>query len=265
MRPSRVALIALILGLSAVGMVGVFGIDGRAVQRESASVETVIITAPTTHRAAEAHVPVAVERLRRIESRMTPARVTSRLSDDDAALVAEVGALQLLAQGTGLELESAQWSALAAATLDTQAVRQAFEAEIATTTQLGPQRYRMEIPGYAAAGAALRAKFYARLGAELGEGIAADIADKFGSALEGYLGAFGVSLQTLEIVGDPRAGMADVEVTRTVTYWSRTEAGERVVTRRETHLPAWEDPEGLKWGAMLAVAAGASAKVKAEG
>jgi hypothetical protein len=57
----------------------------------------------------------------------------------------------------------------------------------------------------------------------------------------------------------------DVEVTRTVTYWNRTETGEQLVTRRETHLPAWEDPAGLKWGALLAVVAGVSAKVKAEG
>jgi hypothetical protein len=174
-----------------------------------------------------------------------------KLAADDAAAVAEMAELQILAEGTGLVLDSAQWAKLAGVTLDVQTIRQNYEAEIARTTAVAPGRYRVEIPGYASAGATLRAKFYAALGRELGETIAADVIEKLGARLEGHFGGFGVSLQTLEVATTSAGG--DLEITRTVNYWNRAEEGERLVTRRETHLPAWEDPSGERWGALLAV------------
>jgi hypothetical protein len=209
-------------------------VAGRAGTSESATRREPVKLAPKA--AALAVVPVAA-----------PAKLTG----DEAAAVAEMAELQLLAQGTGLVLDSVQWAKLAAVTLDVQTIRQNYEAEIAQTTALAPGRYRVEIPGYVSAGATLRAKFYAALGRELGDAVAADVIEKMGARLEGHFGGFGVSLQTLEVATTSAGG--DVEITRTVNYWNRAEEGERLVTRRETHLPAWEDPSGERWGAMLAV------------
>lgn len=174
-----------------------------------------------------------------------------RVSPDAAALVAEIAELQMLAEGTELELDSRQWSAFAEVTLRMEAVQRNFEAEIAKATELAPGRYRLEIPGYAAAGTALRAKFVAALGLELGDGVAAEILDQLGARLEGRFGGFGVSLQTLDIEAGAPGTLADCEVTRTVTYWKSAAGGEQLAERRETHLPAWEDPSGERWGALL--------------
>jgi len=176
----------------------------------------------------------------------------AELSADESSLVAEISELQLLARGSDLELASDEWSALAAVTLRIQAIRQTYEAGIATTTLVAPGHYRMEIPGYANAGRTLREKFYAQLGFQLGDATAAEIIEKLGAKLEGHFGGFGVSLQTLDIAAGTQNGASDVQVTRTVTYVSQEKGAERTTTRRETFFPAWEDPSGDRWGALLA-------------
>ena len=175
------------------------------------------------------------------------------LSADDSALVAEICELQMMAHGTDLELASRQWLALADVTSRIQTIRQTFEAGIATATLIAPGHVHVEIPGYASAGTALRTKFYSQLGDELGDGVAAEVIEKLGPRLEGYFGAFGVSLQSLEIETSPQSG-SDVEVTRTVTFWNRENGSDQLATRHETHLPAMEDPTGERWGALLALA-----------
>ncbi len=251
MRLRRVAPLLLIAAVFVGDWAGGWGFGGGsqpvAVKRSSAA------TRPT-----EAALTVSKWMPTAPPPPATPSAATVRLAgpvtlaEDETALVAEVGELQLLAQGTGLVLDSAQWSKLAAVTLGVQAIRQNYEAEIAHTTAVAPGQYRVEIPGYAAAGAALRQKFYAQLGESLGDVRAADVIEKLGARLEGHFGGFGVSLQTLDVA---RSGNAEVEITRTVSYWSRAENGDQLVTRHETHLPAWEDPSGERWGALLAVVA----------
>ena len=191
---------------------------------------------------------------RRTGSAMKPAGRVQSLPDDDAALLVEVSALQLLAHGLNLELSSAEWLALAAVSRETQAIRQIYEAQIATGARVAPGRFRVEIPMYADAGDALRARFLAQMRAGLGAGTADEIVGKLGSRLEGYFGGFGVAVQTLDIVGDPREPQSDCEVTRTVRYWNSVEGSDRLTIRRETHFPAWEDPHGENWGPLLAAA-----------
>jgi hypothetical protein len=181
------------------------------------------------------------------------APVPDELSGDATALVGEMCDLQLLAQGTGLALDSRQWSMLAAVVLNTQAVRQIYEAEIATATLVAPGQYRVEVPSYASAGDLLRAQFHADLRAKLGEATAGEVLAKLGEKLEGHFAGFGVSLQTIDIAADPRGADTNWQVTRTVTYWNSVDGGDRLTTRRETHFPAWEDPTGERWAALLAV------------
>jgi hypothetical protein len=175
------------------------------------------------------------------------------LPADATALVAEVADLQLLACGSDLELEPAQWQALAAVTLEIQAVRHAYEATIATAAVLAPGRYRVEVPLYAAAGDALRARFHQELGEQLGEADAARVLAQIGARLEGRFGGFGVSAQTLEVTGEPWAAMTDWEVTRTVRFWNSVEGQNRLTTRRETFWPGQEDPTGESWGPLLSL------------
>jgi hypothetical protein len=184
---------------------------------------------------------------------MKPMSMPEELSGDATALVGEMCDLQLLAQGTGLVLDSRQWSALAAVVLNTQAVRQIYEAQIATATVLAPGRYRVEVPVYASAGDLLREQFHADLRAKLGDATAADVLAKLGGKLEGCFAGFGVSGQTIDIAADPRGADTNWQVTRTVTYWNSVEGSDRLTTRLETHFPAWEDPTGERWAALLAV------------
>lgn len=175
-----------------------------------------------------------------------PAR---EVAANDRALVGEMAALQALAQGSELELAPRQWAALAAATLHIQAVRQAYEATLATVTKSAPGRYRVDVPAYPAAGDALRAKFHAELRAQLGEDATAEVLTHLGRALEGHFAGFGVSVQTLEFAGG--------EVTRTVRFWNAVDGHERLTTRRETHFPALEDPTGELWSPYMARVAAA--------
>lgn len=176
-----------------------------------------------------------------------------QLSVDANALVAEMCDLRLLAYDTSLMLDSRQWSALAAVVLRTQAIRQTYEAQIATSEMLSPGFFRVEIPVYASAGDVLRENFYTGLRTELGEVTTADVLVALGDKLEARFAGFGVSVQTLEITGNPLGALSDVQVTRTVTYWNSVDGRERLTIRSETHFPAWEDPTGDSWSALLAL------------
>ena len=176
-----------------------------------------------------------------------------QLSSDATALVAEMCDLQLLANGTKLNLNSRQWSAFASVVLRTQTIRQTYEAEIATSKVIAPGQYRVEIPAYASVGDELRGKFITDLRAELGEAVTVNVLTELGDRLEARFAGFGVSMQTLDITGNPQGTLSDVQVTRTVTYWNSMDGSDRATTRREIHFPASEDPTGDSWSALLAM------------
>ena len=182
------------------------------------------------------------------------------LGADAAQLVGEVAALQLLAKNTDLDLSPRQWTALASVTLHYQAVRQAYEASIATAAAVGEGRCRLEIPAYAAAGDALRNKFYAELREQLGATSAEEVVGQLGASLEGHFGGFGVSVQTLDFAADAGGVDTNYQVTRTVKYWNSVEGSDRLTTRRETHFPGLEDPSGHTWGPFLSLLAARAAK-----
>lgn len=214
-----------------------------------------IVSTPSKPAAARANAPEAAPAGRFFSPTPPLAALTlpaGSLSPDDEALMTEAIALQRLATGTDLELNTQQWSALAAATLEIQAIRQEYEASIATATLVSPGRYRVEVPVYAAAGDALRTKFHAELLEQLGEADAAEVLTQIGSRLEGHFGGFGVSVQSLDITTDPTGG-ADGVVTRTTKYWNSVEGREQLTTRRETFFPGREDPTGELWRPFLAL------------
>lgn len=178
----------------------------------------------------------------------------AHLNPEEAALLAEQVAVQLLVKDAALDLTPEQWKVFAAVTWHYQTVRQTFEATIATVS--AREKFRLEIPAYPAAGDALREKFYAELRERLGVDAAQAIAGRAGVALEGYFGGFGVSVQTLDFA--PNAGVvgtigADYLVTRTAQYWNSTDAREKLTLRRETHFSGQEDPNGDRWGPYLAL------------
>lgn len=175
------------------------------------------------------------------------------LSADTTTLVAAMCDLQLLAHDSNLTLTSQQWSGFASVVVQAQAMRQVYEAQIATAREVSPGQYRVEIPAYPAAGDLLREQFYAELRAELGPIAAAKVLAGLGERLEARFAGFGVSVQTLEITADPDGAPNDVQVTRTANYWNSVEGDDRVTTRREMHFPALEDPTGDRWSALLAM------------
>ena len=177
------------------------------------------------------------------------------ISADASALLAEQVALQMLAADAGLELTPAQWAALAAVTLQHQAIRQAYEATIAVATQAEQGRYRLEIPAYPFAGDALRDRFHAELRAQLGSGVAEEIVARLGTRLEGHFAGFGVSVQALDFIADRDVQGTNYRVTRTVQFWNSVEGASRLTTRRETHFPRVEDPAGITWGPFLSLLA----------
>lgn len=233
--------------------------------------------APTTVAVAEnvaaagaiakaSHMPVAEARTVHFsaEPKVKPmtsvaARPAVTLSADAGVAISEQAMLQAWATEADLDLSPRQAAAIAGAMAHIQAVRQAYEASLATVTQVAPGRYRMEIPAYPAAGDALRAKFHAELQENLGPESAADVITLLGAKLEGHFAGFGVSVQTLEFTAG--AGVeSDYRVTRTVQFWNGVEGGDQLTTRRETHFPGLEDPSGHTWGPLLAVLAASVAQ-----
>ena len=215
---------------------------------------------PSPHASRLSAVPIAP--IDQVASATASVRLSPiDLPADASALVAEVTELQLIAQGSDLVLESRQWQAMAAVTLEIQAVRLAYEATIATGAVLGAGRYRVEIPVYAAAGDALRARLRTELCDRLGEAEAEEVFARIGARLEGRFGGFGVSVQTLDLTGSPGAASPDWVLTRTVKFWNSVEGQDRLTTRQETFLPGLEDPAGESWGPLLSVV---SRRVNAE-
>jgi hypothetical protein len=190
---------------------------------------------------------------------VTVAQAAAPLGADASALVAEQVALQLLAKDCDLELSPRQWAALAAATAHLQAVRQAYEASLASVTRRDRGAYRLEIPAYPEAGDALRAQLHAAVREQLGPHSAEEVLARLGSALEGHFAGFGVSVQTLEFTAAAGASENDYQVTRTLHYWNSVEGSDRLTTRRETHFPGLEDPSGHTWGPFLSVLAASTA------
>ncbi len=188
----------------------------------------------------------------RTRSQISPKGTPHQLSNDAAALVAEMCDLQLLAHQTDLALDSRQWSVFAGVVLRAQAVRQTYEARIATSTVIAPGQYRLEIPVYPNAGDLMREDFNTELRTELGEATAKDVLAKLGDKLEARFAGFGLSAQTLDITAKVDASLTDIQITRTVTYWNSVEGGDHLATRREIHFPAYEDPTGDSWSALLA-------------
>jgi hypothetical protein len=181
------------------------------------------------------------------------ARTIPTLSADSSAALAEQVALQQFAGAAALPLTPEQWATFAEVSSHYQAVRQAYEATLATVTSAERGHVRMEIPAYSSAGDALRAQLYGELREKLGAAASAAIAQRLGGALEGHFGGFGLSVQTLDFVAASGAADNDYQVTRTVKYWNSDETSDRLITRRETHFPGLEDPSGHRWGPFLSV------------
>jgi hypothetical protein len=175
-----------------------------------------------------------------------------RMAAQDAARLNEEIELRTLAQTSGLELSETQWRTFAEVTLFHQAIRHAYEAEIASVSVTSTGMKRLEIPVYGAAGDALRELFLSSLRRELGAGVAAEIENKIGARIEARFAGFGVALQTLDFQPDATADNAGTTVTRTVAFWNSAAGEEHLSTRKETFFPELEDPSGDQWGPLLA-------------
>lgn len=174
-----------------------------------------------------------------------------------AALLSEEIELRALGGEVALSLTEREWAALAGVTLTTQAVRHAYEAEIAVATLREDGRNRLEIPEYVSAGAVLRTEFYSALLKELGESAAMEVMRKLSQRLESRFAGFGAAVQTLDFstgewAGAEMAGVGVGSVTRTVVFWNESNADVASRTRSETVFPQLEDPEGAQWGPLLA-------------
>lgn len=174
-----------------------------------------------------------------------------KLSPKAAAEFAAVCQVRLLAADLELDLSHREWTRLAAAVTETQAVRLAYEAEIAQVVPIAPGRHRLVIPAYAAAGDELRRRFHADLREQLGEDVAADVLAKLGRQLEGSFAGFGVGTQTLEITDDPQGAPGEVTVERRASYWNSIEGTDRVTIRRDVTMPTAEAGGAESWSALL--------------
>jgi hypothetical protein len=180
---------------------------------------------------------------------------TLALTGAAAELLAEEVALRTMPNAANLQLTGEQWTELARVTANCQAVRQAFEASIATPHVLGRGLYRVDVPAYPHAGDALRAKLHSDLRAALGDAVARHVTSELGDGLEAHFAGFGVSVQTLDFKADLNGAEAEYEVTRTIKYWKSKAADDRLTTRQETHFPGLEDAAGHTWGPFLALLA----------
>lgn len=244
MRVRRVAGILLVIGLIGGAVAGFRATAAGEASGSGREVDDGILReakSRTEREAAEGahgHTALAAGESREVEATV----------EENAALAELIG-LQQMAEGTGLELAPEQWVALAQVTRRTQVVRGAVEAELGAVQLVAPGRWRMDVPGYVETGAAMRARFFLEMGEVLGKSVAADVIDKLGPALEGYFAGFGVSLQTLDIVDDPRGGAGEWIVTRTVAYSKDAASGEQVAVRRETFFAG----RGNSWVGKLRV------------
>lgn len=258
MRSARSRILLLAKALSVAGLIGGGMWLAGAPEARNASRDAITLAHPPGR--GVVHFAEAVR------DREEPATETSRaeaiaraaapvatLTVDAAAEFVALCQLRLLAADIDLDLSHRQWAKLAAATSQAQAVRLAYEAEVATVREIAPGRFRVEIPAYAAAGDELRQRFMADLREGLGEAVAAEIMAMLGAKLEGSFAGFGVSNQTLEITGDARRSPASVRVERTARFWNSAANTEQATTRREVLLPLAEDPTGEAWTPLLAL------------
>lgn len=258
MRParSRILLFAKALGVAGLAGAGVWW-AGRPEVRPAApklvaaapaADERVVHFEQTTGHPAETAAESAPA-----EPEAPRAGPVAVLETEAAAQFVALCQIKLLAADTDLDLSHRQWARLAAATTHAQAVRLAYEAEIATVREIAPGRFRVEIPAYAGAGDELRQRFLAELRDSLGEAVAAEVMEKLGAKLEGTFAGFGVSSQTLEITGDVHRAPGEVQIERTAHFWNSAADSGRVTTRREIVLPLADDPTGEAWTPLLAV------------
>lgn len=212
-------------------------------------------SAPASEVAAGAHLvrgaDLPVPALDRRSGGAAPLALTA----DASAAVVEQLALRQLAHELELPLTDVEWAAFARIAAHHQAIRHAYEASIAVPRASPDGRFQLEIPVYGAAGDALREEFYVSLEVELGAAPTAQIVTVMGERLNGYFGGFGVSVQTLDFDAAPGTPLDEYFITRTVRYWNQAAEQERVTLRRESHLPAAEDPTGQQWGPFLALLA----------
>lgn len=188
-------------------------------------------------------------------SRSAEPQFTSSLQVDPSGEVAEIVTLQHLATGTSLHLSPEQWSAFAQVTRRFQLIRQSYEATLAKVAELGAGHYQLEVPAYLEAGTALKSSFKEALVQSLGRSAGNEVLQLLGPQLCGHFGGFGVSQQALTFARTAGDNSIDYQITRTVTYWDDSLSTGRVVTRQETYLPAFEDPDGQLWGPYLQVLA----------
>jgi hypothetical protein len=257
MHNPRTNILLLAILAAAIGLVGLNpkmsrGVNDLGISRENTSSKA---SAHTAFEPLSGDVSAEVSTLVGKPTRIVvPALCVSHpLTADANELVTAMCDLQLLADGTGLVLESEQWSALAKVVLQLQAVRHEYEAQIATLTVIGRDRFRVEIPAYAVAGDLLRERLAVELQTELGETATHEVWTRIGRKLAGRFAEFGGNEQTLEITTDPAGSLADTQVVRTVQFRGEGMQGERVTTRREISFPVVEDATGDSWRALLAM------------
>lgn len=260
MRFARVRFLPVLRGLGLLGVLGGGWWWWHSAPPEAGKIPdpagTVLASGRVVHfevnarPATDDSAPTAVEPTR-VEP--GPAAPVLELPAEAAAQFAALCELRLLAADTELDLSHREWAALSALVSETQQVRLAYEAEIARTEMLAPGRHRVDIPAYAEAGDELRRRFQAELRATLGDDVAAEVREKFGTKLEALFAGFGVSSQTLDITGDPVRAPAEVTVERTARYWNSVDGGKRVTTRRDVQFPAAADPASEAWLPLLAL------------
>jgi len=170
------------------------------------------------------------------------------LDAEASLMLSEEIAWRTAGSAAGLELTDAQWRAFAETAILHQAIRCAYEAEIANVTMVNDTLSRVTIPCYAEEGESLRDEFFLALKEVLGGEAAMQVFRRLGRDLDARFGGFGVAVQTLELSLENDGGAS--AVTRTAHYWNSDE--ERAVVRREIHWPQLEDPYGDAWGPLIA-------------
>lgn len=244
----RATSFALLL-IAAVAAGTAFILPQTQEERQTAAITAPLSATPVAqvNRAADAPLPGLAMVVARSDRSIAS---VAELTPESAAALAEQVTLRQLAHGTDLQLSDTHWAELAAIVARHQAIRHAHEANVATVISLPDGRQQVEVPAYGDFGELLRAQLFDEVAQRLGTDAADQVDAHLGDALEGYFAGFGISAQTLEFSNTPAPG--DQLVTRTIAY-SAPGDGDRLRTRREVHLPAAEDPSGIRWAPMLAL------------
>jgi hypothetical protein len=173
------------------------------------------------------------------------------LSSESSAQLAEQIELNGLVEQAGLNLSASELKAFADVTALHQAIREAYELEIASIVRTAEGNARIEIPLYSDAGDALRASFYADLRDAVGVSAAMQIEMKVGRQLESRFGGFGVAEQMIDLPSASPDLDKEPVLQRTIVYWNPSaEIDHRLLTRRETYFPRLEDAAGRSLAAV---------------